>query len=212
MYRIIGLNSNGQLKLIKKEALNTKYRWNSDSYHLWNTSNLYTNLNGSYFLNNTTYVSSAWSEKIATTAWKYGRVDDLYTGNAATVYSLENGWTNTVSAKIGLMYIHDYNYAPQKQGLSCWSSASTCLASWVHISNCDPSAPDKHEWLMVYDNYLYDGHFAVMISGGTSYESAGTLSVGNLNYESSVRPVFYLTSDVKYVSGTGTLADPILIQ
>ena len=58
MYRIIGVNSNGQLKLIKKEALNSTMKWcNSYSADFpWRSSTIYSNINGSSFLSNSSYV------------------------------------------------------------------------------------------------------------------------------------------------------------
>ena len=36
MYRIIGINSSGQIKVIKKEALNSTYVWNDDNTYAYN--------------------------------------------------------------------------------------------------------------------------------------------------------------------------------
>ncbi len=60
MYRIMGVNSNGQLKLIKKEALNSTMQWysNYNADITWPNSTIYKELNGSSFLSNTTYVPS----------------------------------------------------------------------------------------------------------------------------------------------------------
>lgn len=56
-----------------------------------------------------------------------------------------------------------------------------------------------------------------MTSTGFVLEEAG--NIGNNNIDditfragSLVRPVFYLNSDVEYVSGTGTQSDPIRIN
>ena len=168
------------------------------------------NINGSSFLSNTTYVPSGWSDKIATTTWKYG---DNTTDNttAANLYTIENGWTTTTSAKIGLWYLHDYYYAYQSGGLNCsysysGGSYSTCKKSWLHLSKNDSGAPSTDEWTM--SRYGYNsGYFRAWYV--YSYGHVNSLDL-NLTY--AVRPVFFLTSDVAYLSGTGTLADPIIIN
>ena len=213
MYRIMGINSSGQLKLIKKEALNTAYRWYSSSSNItWPNSDLYKGLNGSYFLNNTTYVPSGWSDKIANVSWKYG---DNFTWDlsASNLYSTENGWSSKITAKIGLWYMHDYYYGT-KGGKDCSLNSSTyptCQSSWIFLWNSgnDTSAPNTIEWTMsrygaAYVSYL-EYHIWYVTQGGY----VGTTI---LTSTASIRPVFFLVSDVSYISGTGTLSDPILIN
>ena len=207
MYRIMGINSSNQLKLIKKEALNSTIQWYTDytTNITWPNSIIYSSINGSTFLTNTTYVPSGWSDKIATTTWKYG---DNTTNNttAANLYSIESAWTSTTSAKIGLMYMHDYYYGI-KGGNNCSSSGaySTCKTSWLYISKSDTGAPTTREWTM--SRWGYDVNCYAWIVGSDG-------SVGNswLTTTASVRPVFYLASDVRIVGGSGTLEDPFIIN
>ena len=210
MYRVIGIDENNQLKLIKKEALNTKYRWYS-SYEMditWPDSNIFNGLNGSYFLN-TDYVSSSWSEKIATTTWKYG---DTLTPNttAANLYMLENGWTDTINAKVGLLYMHDYYYG-FVGGNNCSTSGDieVCKESWINLGNSenDNHAPIADEWTMSRYGLKTENYYVAwrISSGG----QVNNVSLTNLF---AARPVFFLASDVQYLSGTGTLADTILIS
>ena len=209
MYRIIGIDSSGQLKLIKKEALNTAYEWHTDDTNItWPSSTLYKGLNGNYYLNNTTYVSSGWSDKIATTTWKYGDTSsDDYT--AANMYSIENGWSTATSSKIGLMYMHDYYYAYQSGGLNCSSSSgnnSTCKISWLHLWDSGASNTETELIISRYGYATYSSYYVWFV------QSAGFVNKGTLSSARLVRPVFFLTSDVSYVSGSGTQADPIIIQ
>ena len=212
MYRIIGINSDNQLKLIKKEALNTNYGWHSSNKGniTWPNSALYMGLNESYFLSNETYVPSGWGDKIATTTWKYGD-NTTYNTSALNLYSIENGWTETTNAKIGLMYVHDYYYAYQSGGLNCSPSGAynNCATSWIHLwkSENDSNASHTYEWTMsryahAGNNNPYAAH--IVTNGWVNYILAGNTF--------SVRPVFFLTSDIQYLSGTGTLTDPILIK
>ena len=200
MYRIIGINSSRQLKLIKKEALNSTMQWFTEpSYDIpWPNSFIYSNLNGSSFLSNTTYVPSGWSSKIATTSWKYG--DNTTNTTAANLYSIENAWTNTVSAKIGLWYMHDYYY-----GMSGGNNYGSS-ASWIHLSNNDSGAPSTTEWTMSRYGAEYSLYHVWNV------DLHGNVYNWLLRSPYSVRPVFYLMSEVEYVSGTGTSSDPFIIN
>ncbi len=203
MYRIIGISSNGQLKLIKKEALNTAYAWNSSTGVDWTHSDLYAGLNSSYFLTNTTYVpDSSWSNRIVASDWHY------WTGtnanmDAATMASTELGATDIVNAKIGLMYIHDYDYGLEG-GNNCSSSGaySTCKTSWLHLSKNDTSAPNaNYEWTISNNT-----NFAWVV------HSRGYVDYSNMTFTYSVRPVFYLRSSDRIASGSGTLTDPYILS
>ena len=211
MYRIIGINSSGQLKLIRKETLGVAYQWHSSYYNNtgWLNTDLYKALNTGV-LNSATYFPGG-SEKIATTTWKWG-TNASYDVSADNLYSIENGWTNTINAKIGLMYAHDYYYAYQSGGLNCGNLYDTCKNSWIYLWNSgnDNNAPNlDYEWTM--SRYHYEDIYGGLCSA-TCISADGKVSGALLTNTYSVRPVFYLTSDVQYISGSGTLTDPIIIQ
>ena len=192
MYRIIGINTNGQLKLIKKEALNTVYKWNT-SYNVdWAHSELYAGLNGSYFLTNTTYVpDNSWSNRIVASDWHYLTTTD---STVSTIAERELGATDIVNAKIGLMYLHDYAYALANPAYS--------NTSWIHLSKNDASAPNSSEWTIS----RYDTYTAWRVN------SPGDVSYGFMTYTYSVRPVFYLRSGERIASGSGTITDPYVLS
>lgn len=58
-----------------------------------------------------------------------------------------------------------------------------------------------------------DSNFSDLVFGvyGAGYVSAGSVIGGGGDYLCSVRPSFYLTSDVVITSGTGTSSDPYQI-
>ena len=216
LYRIIGVNSDNQVKLIKKEALNSEIKWFANNTDIiWPNSIIYSEINGAGFLTNETYVPEGWSNKISTMSWKYG---DLYKyaqdisslGSASNLYSIESGWTNTTSAKVGLMYVHDYFYAPQSGGLNCNSSSSSCKASWIHLSNNDEDKLNAMEWTIM--RHGYNSYYGAWVSW--LIYADGTINWGNSEYLYSreARPVFFLENNVKYASGTGTLSDPFMIS
>lgn len=230
MYMIIGVVGEADsdmetevnmVKVIKKEALDTKYAWAPAGNYWWNpsassVSPLFNGLNGSYYLTNTgtySYFSdSSWLDKIANIKWKYNDVlpNDLNM-SAADMYLQEMAFSiPTAAKKISLMYLHDYYYAYQNGGLNCVDGGSyytTCVNSWIHITKRDSGAPSQAEWTMVRggssSGYTYN--FVIRIAGGVA---GGYYSTNQY----SVSPVFYLTTDVKYGSGTGTSTDPFIIS
>ncbi len=106
----------------------------------------------------------------------------------------------TYSAKVGLMYASDYGFAAAPSawttGLSSYDGEAIKNVNWMYMG--------LYEWTIsrnaddaFFVFYVYD-------TGNLGYDSA--------NGAYGVRPVFYLTSSVNYVSGSGTAADPISIN
>lgn len=242
MYRIIGIfeDADGKqyVKLIKKEALNTAYAWHTESTteKSWEGSSLYTNLHGSYFLNNSAYPymqNTIWLNKIKDWTWSavntktYSNSGPNYYSvlTSSQVYYHEMNHANKVSAvgewttpsgKIGLMYGSDYMLSLGESALNaiCSSGSSTLKTGWMSLANNDSSSlsttkkapPNTSEWTM--SRY---GRYS-------SYNRAWYLyDTGYLNYAYayntySVRPVFYLVSNEEYVSGSGSKTDPFIID
>jgi len=229
------------IKLIKKEALNTTYAWNAN-YKTdvdWKDSDLYKGLNGSYFLTNADYEymkDTNWNDKLA--EWNYTATNTKTHENSGPSYysslSMQNiylhelnrstktidiGEWKEVNAKIGLMYASDYLLSLGSVVLNYYnvsSSESSLKTGWMHISNNDSSTlstskiepPSAYEWTMTrlgnyYGNY-YDA-FSVYPSGAVD----GYFGVDSVV---SIRPVFYLTENIKIISGKGSLTDPFIIE
>ena len=118
--------------------------------------------------------------------------------SAAEMASAELGFTDTVNAKIGLLYLHDYLY-----GLT---TGRWCFAIVGRPDSCAP-APS---WILA----------ATWTITKASNSSANYISqVGPINSsltdsftKQSVRPVFYLTSSQIIVGGTGTATDPYMLS
>ena len=205
MYRIIGINTNGQMKLIKKEALNTDYGLNLLKSADWPSTPIYIGLNGSYFLDNNIYIpDSTWEDRIAITEWHYASFSDANV-DFLTLYTREIE-APAVNSKIGLMYLHDYFYA-LPGGINCSSSGSpaTCLTNWIHLSKNDPSPPRDKEWIIT--RYDINGLWTISLDGTASYHN--TEKYGHTD---SVRPVFFLNSNERIASGNGTITDPYILS
>jgi len=260
MYRIIGIfedsSEEQHLKLIKKEALNTSYKWNSD-YETdidWDESGLYNGINGSYFLTNSTYSymqDTNWTDKIATwnytsantktyenyslnsvygPRYYYNKVNTVYLHemnrynktnqtcyyNLSTTADCNAGEWTTTSTKISLMYLNDYLLSLGSSAIdyAINSQYSTLKTGWMHISNNDSKSlsttsaapPSTLEWTMT--SYGADSN--------SNYQAWYSAENGSVNYGSftssvSVRPVFYLTTNVT-ISGEGTSTKPYIIS
>ncbi len=202
MYRIIGVSPNGQMKLIKKEPLTSRYKWNNTGVtSTWANSALFNGLNGSYYLTNTTYIpDSSWSDRIAVTTWPYGEITNIEL-TASELYNIESEYSTTVDAKISLMNIYDFYFAVPGN-INCKSNANLCRWSWISKENCSYS-PDgySHEWFMTKYN-----------SSQAWYFNTSVYYTGYSSNSYPVRPVFFLKASERIVSGTGTLADPYILS
>ena len=182
---------------------NNQYGSNTWSTSLLNKTNLNTN-----FITN---IGADWAAKIADTTWKVGGNTwaNIGTQPAKTAYQNEivspvttNTTDNatTYSAKVGLMYVSDYGFAAAP---SAWT-ANLDTYNGEAIKNV---------------NWMYMGLYEWTISryAGSDYLAFGVYSTGSVSYNIAtyvlaLRPVFYLASSVNYVSGSGTAADPILVN
>ena len=184
------------------------YNWNKSNQNTWSLSNLNkTNLNTNFITN----IGADWAAKIAETTWKVGgnTYANIGTQPAKTAYQNEinnpvttNSQDNAteLKAKIGLMYASDYGFAAAP------SSWTTNLYSY------DGAAIKSVNWM-----YMGLAEWTISRCAGNAsiaFRVNNTGSVGNYyaNFALALRPVFYLSSSVNYASGSGTAADPILVN
>ena len=194
LFRIIGVFGD-QVKVIRAKSVGDQ-PWHSSLVNKsWSSSSLNTYLNGEYLTSLGTL-----TDKIATTAWK---VEGGYTTNLydvpKTAYQYEVGSSassTTNDAKIGLMYVSDYGFAADSsewtKKLGSYKSSSK---NWLYLGSI--------EWTISRssDN-LYSAFY---VKSGGVYSTYVTESY-------VVRPSFNLESSVKYVSGSGTIENPIRIN
>ena len=188
------------------------YYWNykatGSATNTWSTSLLNkTNLNTN-FINN---IGTTWANKIATVTWKvggntYANISDVVPAttyqneivNPVTTNTTDNA--TTYSAKIGLMYVSDYGFAASPDAwtltMSSYNNTTATNNNWMYMG--------LYEWTISrYADYS-DFAFDVDLGGFVSVD--GVLS-GN-----GVRASFSLESSVSYVSGSGSMSDPIVIN
>ena len=204
LFRIIGVFGN-QTKVIRAKSVGDQ-KWDDTSAdNTWSSSSLNTYLNGEYLTSLGTI-----ADKIATTTWKVGggSWSNIVTSVPKTAYQYEVGSsasTTTVNKKIGLMYVTDYYY-----------SASPSAWTLVGYNESDET---KDYRAATSTNWLYLGSYEWTISRSSDNTNYAFFvdSIGNVSYDYvsdsyGVRPSFNLESSVKYVSGSGSMSDPVRVN
>ena len=202
LFRIIGVFGD-QTKVIRAKSVGSQY-WDINSSNTWSTSSLNTYLNGEYLTSLGTL-----AQKIATTTWKVGgeTYANIVTSVPATAYQYEVGSSasTTVDKKIGLMYVSDYYY-------SASPSAWTLVGFNSSDETKDYRAAKTTNWLLLgSDEWTVSRNSDDMASAFVVY-SRGDVDYGYVTDSSAVRPSFNLESSVKYVSGSGSMSDPMRVN
>ena len=203
LFRIIGVFGD-KTKVIRAKSVGKK-QWHTSQVNTWSSSSLNTYLNGEYLTSLGTL-----AEKIATTTWKVGGGSwaNIGTSVPKTAYQYEVGSSassTTYDAKIGLMYVTDYYYSASPSAWTLvgfngsgatkdYSAAKTI--NWLYLGS--------YEWTISRDSNFANFAFYVD-SDGYVYDNLVTNSFG-------VRPSFNLLSSVKYVSGSGSMSDPVRVN
>ena len=188
------------------------YYWNykatGSATNTWSTSLLNkTNLNTN-FINN---IGTTWANKIATVTWKVGGNTWANIGTKTSSVAYTNEITNpvttnttdnatTYSAKIGLMYVSDYGFAASPDAwtltMSSYNNTTTTNNNWMYMG--------LYEWTFSRRaDFSYSAFSVVSVGGVRSY---------NVSDDYGVRASFSLESSVSYVSGSGSMSDPIVIN
>ena len=188
------------------------YYWNykatGSATNTWSTSLLNkTNLNTN-FINN---IGTTWANKIATVTWKVGGNTWANIGTKTSSVAYTNEITNpvttnttdnatTYSAKIGLMYVSDYGFAASPDAwtltMSSYNNTTATNNNWMYMG--------LYEWTI--SRYADGSNYAFRVSrvGSVGYDYVG--------FDRGVRASFNLESSVSYVSGSGSMSDPIVIN
>ena len=203
LFRIIGVFG-AQTKVIRAKSVGNK-QWDTNNSNTWSSSSLNTYLNGEYLTSLGTI-----ADKIATTTWKVGggSYANIETSVPKTAYQYEVGSSassTTVDKKIGLMYVSDYYY-------------SASPSAWTLVGYNESDATKDYRAAKTI-NWLYSGSYEWTISrySGTTtlafgVSSTGYVNDGGVSNGGGVRPSFNLESSVKYVSGSGSMSDPVRIN
>ena len=200
LFRIIGVFGD-QTKVIRAKSVGNK-QWNRSS-NTWSSSSLNTYLNGEYLTSLGTL-----ADKIATTTWKVGgwTYGNMETSVPKTAYQYEVGSsasTTTVDKKIGLIYVTDYYYgaSPSAWTLMGYNSDATkdyraaTSTNWLYLGS--------YEWTISRRSDDTNSAFCV--------NSTGYVFLYDVASIRGVRPSFNLLSSTTYVSGSGSMSDPVRV-
>ena len=185
---------------------NSLYYWNNAGTNTWSASKLNTvNLNTNF----TTNIGTAWANKIATTTWKVGggTYANLRDAVPKTAYQYEVGSsasTTTYDAKIGLMYVSDYYYSASPSAWTLVGYNSDYTKSYASAKGENWLYGGGWDWTISRNSANSNNAFIVNSYGFVSYYYVGD------GY--GVRPSFSLLSSTTYVSGSGSMSDPVRIN
>ena len=200
-WRIIGIDGSGRMKIMTNYYYSTGKRWDTSggtygSNNWGRPADLKTELNGSSFYSNNTYIDANHRGYIINATW--------YTGGQATTstYTLQsfvNGErSNSTTGYVGLMSMVDFGYAGSGCTLSTNMNATNnaCMSNnWIGYS--------KYQWSIT------------PWSGGTIgvwlVNAYGLVDTYDASVSFGVRPVVYLDSSVKITGGTGTESNPYIL-
>ena len=193
LFRIIGVFGN-QTKVIRAKSVGNK-QWHTSESNTWLSSSLNTYLNGEYLTSLGTL-----ADKIAITTWKVGggNITDVV---PAAAYKNEVGSSassTTVNKKIGLMYVSDYGFAASQEAWTTKLSSykSNTSKNWLFLGS--------PEWTISRNSVYSYTAFGV--------GNDGHVLSNNVSISIGVRPSFNLESSVKYVSGSGSMSDPVRVN
>jgi len=199
LFRIIGVFGD-KTKVIRAKSIGEIQNWDTNGSNTWSTSSLNTYLNGEYLTSLGTL-----ADKIATTTWKVevaGARNDIYLNDVPKIaYQYEVGSSassTTVDKKIGLMYVTDYGFAADSSGWTKYlmDYNSNTSKNWLYLGS--------DEWTILSSRGGTDLAFYV--------DSTGNVGRSDVTNSNAVRPSFNLLSSTTYVSGSGSMSDPVRIN
>ena len=195
-YSDISDNYKGSMSISEIAA----YQWNTNNTNNWSTSSLNTvNLNTNYW----NYLSSDWQDLIETTTW-YLRGHDTSAETPKSFYNFErNGdiygnYPTTYTDEIGLPYPSDYGFAaaPTYWSTNIGSYTSARNNNWLYLG--------LYEWTITPVTGASNRLYYFNINGSENGASA--------NSDYTLRPTFYLKSDVTYKAGNGSQNNPYTVN
>ena len=203
LFRIIGVFGD-KTKVIRAKSVGNQ-KWYTNGSNTWSTSSLNTYLNGTYLTSLGTL-----TDKIATTTWKVGggSWSNIATSVPKTAYQNEVGSSassTTVDKKIGLMYVSDYYY-------SASPSAWTLVGYNSNDATKDYRAAKTTNWLYLGSTEWTISRISDLASRAFRVSSAGRVSNDFVTPGCAVRPSFNLLSSITYVSGSGSMSDPVRVN
>ena len=193
VWRIISVEKDGVIKILRNKIVSNQVWDNSDSQNWTKPATIHTYLNETYFnkiVNNV--------DKIIEYTWPIGL---LNSGNTDLAGQISTEKLVTWEGKIGLISYSDY--------LRANSNYSLCGNDKIHYENY--ATCSKLNWMYISGTYWWtitplasSSNYVVNIS------RYGNATGGNVENTLGVRPAIYLSSDIT-LSGAGTEKNPYVI-
>ena len=179
---------------------------------------------------------SEWYQLIADHDWMYGDTNEYNTANSYNgdyMYGIETGntttrrywpdegqnscsnspcteksytWSKIVPTKIGLIYMHDIDYAYTGGNPG---NEDNVTNSWVFFRKDGYNKLVDYEWLMTRFGVVYPTNGVI---DSLCLYWIGELRNSDIQNVHGARPVFYLNSKVKIKDGDGTKENPFIID
>ena len=203
LFRIIGVFGD-KTKVIRAKSVGYQ-QWHTSADNTWSSSSLNAYLNGTYLTSLGTI-----AEKIATTTWKVGggSGSNISASVPKTAYKNEVGSsasTTIIDKKIGLMYVSDYGFAASP---SAWTKT---LGDYDGTDANGTSIKTINWMYMGYNEWTISRH-SDNTNSAFFVNSTGNVLGNTVSSDNGVRPSFNLESSVKYVSGSGSMSDPVRVN
>ena len=148
-------------------------------------------------------------------AWNNGcgTVKEVYTQERSS--SIHGNNKQTWDGKVGLIYPSDYMYASS----GCYNDETK---KGLNEEDSSPYNTDYRNDLCKNTDWLFTGYWYWTVSpvsdsvyafGAMDVDDLGDVDNGGvININASIHPSLYLSSDATYISGSGTLSDPFVIN
>ena len=196
-WRILSVECDGRIKIVRNRVLTTRYEWNTSNSNDWNYASLNTTLNGDYY-NGLTEIAK---NQIVSSNFSIGKI----TKNNNDLAGQVNGENSTTwNGKIALPTVSEYIRTSSNKSrcgtLSLMNNnyGSCVSTTWMYNSN-------GYDWYTLTADKSLHYVFLVNISGnGIDYVSC--------NNQLWVRPTLYLSPEIKITNGDGSQSNPYTIE
>ena len=201
-WRILSVEEDGSLKIVKNEKLDGSIYWDDNGGFDWTSSSLKEYLNGEY-------ISLLNSELIVNHDWSIGK---MTLANNGLANQIKNENSNSWNGKVGLMTASEYlrtnsNTEQCKTMALEMNNSELCInTSWIY------DIINEEDTLYLITTTGNRGVAAVLNwSKSSLYGLAGLLYSSEVGIYSSVNPVIYLTPNI-HLQGDGSELEPYTIS
>ena len=200
MWRIISIDSNGLIKIMRNESIG-KRAFDSGGSNDWETSDIKTYLNDTYLPTIT-----ANQDKIVSHTWSIGAVTS---GNSDLPGQIadENG-TESQSASVGLITASEYLRANTNTEQCETISLNNTHGTTCKTTNWMYSILPSNVYLWTISPHASYSYYVFGVNGYTNF--AGNVDYSRASYSNGVFPAVYLSSDITLI-GDGTESNPYMI-